>query len=382
MKKYFFFAACASVAFASCVNNDVPEAPLNEQHVITFDTPVVQPNSRGYGNEIGTAYKNDVEFKAFAWYNSDGSYTTGEGVDFFDDWTSVAINENNWYPYYMDGDTKKFYYWPKEGSLTFLAYSPASLTSTSTVTLTNKSLNISSYEVKNDGTAHTDLLVSDKTYDEEEQPSDAAIHFHHALSSILFNAKLGGNYAGATVKLTGIELTKINSKGNFFQNLDDMNGKVMRLPIKTKGKTDDVLLSTMPELSTYAPSWNSDTPVDYTVGDIVDQVLTTDLYYPSTGNANRPAEATVSSFRESDFILIPQTIADDAKLVVSYKLKVGSGLEVEQVTTMKLNTITSEWEMGYRYVYNIVISLSPITFEPTVQAWVDAKADPGFGVEP
>lgn len=379
MKKYFFFAACASVAFASCVNNDVPEAPLNEQHMITFDTPVVQPNSRGYGNEIGTVYKNDVEFKAFAWYNSDGSYTTGEGDDFFYGWTSVAINENKWYPYYTNGVSKQFYYWPKEGSLTFLAYSPADLTST--VTLTNKSLNIAEYQVKNDGTAHTDLLVSDKTYDEIEKSENATIHFHHALSSILFNAKLGGNYPGATVTLTGIQLTNINSKGNFSQNLDDEKGKVMRLPIKTNGKTDDVLL-TMDDLSANAPAWNSNTPVDYTVENFVSQILTTDLYYPSTGNANKPADATVSSFRESDFILIPQPINAAAKLVVSYKLQVGSGPEVEQETTMDLNKITEEWEMGYRYVYNIVISLNPITFEPTVNAWVDAKDDPGFGVEP
>ena len=61
MKKLFFFAAIASVAFASCVKND-PAPSVTEQHEITFAAPVVSPATKASVYYEGTTYPNTKTF--------------------------------------------------------------------------------------------------------------------------------------------------------------------------------------------------------------------------------------------------------------------------------------------------------------------------------
>ena len=70
-------------------------------------------------------------------------------------------------------------------------------------------------------------------------------------------------------------------------------------------------------------------------------------------------------------IALPQDLGDDAKVTVEYTIQSSGSTAIEQTKTVDLKTLTAEWKMGYRYIYNITISLSKIYFSPEVEAWKD-----------
>ena len=67
MKRFLFFAACASLTLAGCVNDerlDTNEVFKKDANKITFSTPVIGANSRA---EIeGGAYPENETFNVFA----------------------------------------------------------------------------------------------------------------------------------------------------------------------------------------------------------------------------------------------------------------------------------------------------------------------------
>ena len=68
---------------------------------------------------------------------------------------------------------------------------------------------------------------------------------------------------------------------------------------------------------------------------------------------------------------------DAGQEVYTYTLKnAGTGSEaLVQVIEKDLATIAvSEWEMGKRYIYNIIVGLDTIFFEPYVADWEDIPA--------
>lgn len=377
MKKYFFFAACASVAFASCVN-DVPDAPVNdEQHAITFDVPVVQPNSRTQ-TEVGTAYENGGDFKVSAWYFKDGTYENGSGKGQLFMENIEVTNINGTYK-----NNSNTYYYPKNGSLTFIAYSPAGLENVTVNKTTG--ITISEFTADGDGTdtnEQDDILFSERTYNKESGQVD--ILFNHALSSIRFSALTAGDYENlATVTIKSIELVNVFSQGVFNQNLQDDNEKYTKTPVRmarygiTEGSNEKLtpeqekMLENLSTEEAKWPSSNLEIPKTYKI---------------ATFNSNNSVNLTKSSYspsnwnnRETDFLFIPQAFTNDQKLVVTYDVDViaTTGGEADfkdqkyEKTFAAIHMSSDGWLMGYRYTYNIKISLDEITFKPSVEAFLD-----------
>ena len=98
--------------------------------------------------------------------------------------------------------------------------------------------------------------------------------------------------------------------------------------------------------------------------------MSTTAYYP-TGITN--TTAATNGLRATDLILLPQNLAG-VTLRVEYTIKnsdAGSQ-ELAQIAELPLSTTNvAAWEMGKRYIYNIIIGLDTIYFEPYVQDWVD-----------
>ena len=67
MKRFLFMSALASVALASCVNDEAMEntSKASDQK-ITFNAPVVSGLTRAVAGEIGTTYSESESFKVFA----------------------------------------------------------------------------------------------------------------------------------------------------------------------------------------------------------------------------------------------------------------------------------------------------------------------------
>ncbi len=377
MKKFFIFAAMAGAALVGCTKNE-PAADVDQQ-LITFAAPVVSPNTKA-ATEVWNNYPTATayDFAVWAKYYVDGSYENNKYQSgTYTEWAEgqtymkevvVSHDANTWAP-------EQNYYWPKNGSLTFIAYAPASKANYAEATATG--ITFTNYPVSYKPAEQVDLLFSERTYNQQKSSMDETagsnttgstpdvkedaytgvhISFKHALSSILFNIKTDEDYVaqGTTITLKQIQVYNAVSQGSFNQNLADNNGA-----------------------TTSAAAWTfAATPVrsNYNVDDAKNVVLSTNAYYPSTKSNTAPVAA--DGLRASDLILLPQDL-EDVTLRIEYTIKnSGDGsMELKQIAELPLdgNTV-SEWVMGKRYIYNITIGLETIYFEPYVQDWVDVAA--------
>ena len=375
MKKFFIFAAMAGAALVSCTKNE--PAATNDQQLITFAAPVVSLNTKA-ATEVWNNYPTgtDYDFAVWAKYFVDSNYNNGtytewdEGQTYMEE-VRVSHDGGTWAP-------AKNYYWPKNGSLTFIAYAPVSKASYASVTANG--IAFTDYEVSTTPSQQVDLLFSERTYNQKVSNMDNTagdkvtgntgavkddiykgihISFKHALSSILFNIKTAADYTeSTTITLQGITVQNAISTKSFDQSLADENGAVTR-----------------------NAHWNAPTtasnPVNYPVDITANQVITTTPYYPS--GITKETAAT-NGLRATDLILLPQNL-DGITVKINYtinnngagSLVAGDNSEaLTQIAELPLKTdAVPAWEMGKRYIYNIVIGLDTITFEPYVQDWVN-----------
>lgn len=381
MKKFFIFAAMAGAALVGCTKNE-PAADTDQQ-MITFAAPVVSPNTKA-ATEVWNNYPTAEAYDFAVWakyYVNDsyednayksGTYTTwAEGKTYMKE-VVVSHDANTWAP-------KQNYYWPKNGSLTFIAYAPTAIANITEAGASG--ITITDHNVSTDTANQLDILYSERTYNQQKDNMDEVegtgttdgnagitadpykgvhISFKHALSSILFNIKTEEDYttAGTTITLKKIQVYQAVSKGSFDQNLADKNA------------------ATTTDTDATAPAWSFDTtPVrnDYTVDNTANVVLSTTPYYPS--GITKETAAT-DGLRATDLILLPQELAG-VTLRIEYTIKnSGAGSEeLKQIAELPLNGSTvSKWVMGKRYIYNITIGLETIYFEPYVQDWVNVAA--------
>ena len=379
MKKFFIFAAMAGAALVSCTKNE--PAATNAEQLIKFAAPVVSLNTKS-ATEVWNNYPTGEAYDFAVWakyfvntdYNN-GTYTTwGAGQTYMEE-VLVSYNETDktWAP-------AKNYYWPKNGSLTFIAYAPTSKSYEASVTANG--ITFKDYEVSTTPSEQVDLLFSERTYNQKVSNMDNTsgdkvtgnsgavkddiyegihISFKHALSSILFNIKTAADYTeSTTITLQGITVQNVVTTATFNQNLSDANGAVTTT---AAWDTND----------------NGQGPTNnYEVDITANQEITTTPYYPS--GITKETAAT-NGLRATDLILLPQEL-DGLTVRIDYTINnngegslSGNGDKSEaltQIAELPLKTdAVPAWEMGKRYIYNIVIGLDKITFEPYVQDWVN-----------
>ncbi len=369
MKKFLFFATLSCVALAGCTKNEpaVDNTPLRK---IGFDRPVTTVPSKTVTNaEIGTVYNATEHFSVYA------AHTTAAWATSAADASSVApsvymVNvdcaynntTNAWDP--ETGTGGKAYYWPKNGYLTFQAYSP-----TAASTYVNHSwatgLTFTNFVVADAGSQY-DLLYSDRVYDKQscgtindgagvkDDDNDSGLYiyngidilFKHALSSIVFKVRQADAYTGTTIKVKQIEILNAYNKGTFAQNLGDNATNAY----------------------SSAPAWTVDTAAGNEVA----------TYTAFTGTYTTTTTLTAPGTTTNAMLLLPQPLSHDAtnktvQVKVTYSITSTGGDEIDQVSTVSIasvkdsadNSITA-WEIGKRYTYNIVISLDKIYFDPAV----------------
>lgn len=328
MKKLFFMAAIAGVALVSCVKNEM-DPSTKQQDEITFSTPVVAPATKAIVD--GVVYPTTESFGVYAWHNTAAdaymnevqvSYTAGLA----DDVTGETAGENGgWKP-------ATSYYWPKEGSLVFDAFSPWSVNGLVSATKAD-GLTITDFVVA--AAADVDLMFATRTAEKTnvndganaDVPYDGVdIAFNHALSAVQVMAKTASDYAGTTIAITSIQINNADSKGTFNQNV---------------GST---------------AAWAT---------------TSTPAVYAYTG-----ATLTATAQDLGTKLLLPQAIDADLTITINYTI---NGLA--QTSTFKFAdhkngtdegdspVIVNAWEMGNKYVYTLVFTLDEIFFEPIVTDW-------------
>ena len=347
MNKIIWISA-AVLSVAACAKNEVIPVNSGENQEITFN---VAPKTKADPAQDKDGHKEFGKgnvFASWAYYLPEGkTWDANSGENYVEpkgyiSGAKISYNttENVW-------KAEKSYYWPKDGgSLTFFAYSLnkgdfALTEGTGFTCLHNNGI---TGHIDLDKNSNTDFLVAEiaknKTSNEKAHFTNGVpTLFRHKLSSVAFAIKTGAAYADKSFKLTSITIKNISHYGTY--------GQLPTESFKASG-------------TTYSPVFTS-TPQDIT--------YQTD-FVPVTG--------------KDKYIFIPQTFADDAKIVVVYTITttVGSGSVTETVTkTIQLNTlfktVTDQndtefpggWRMGKKYTINLTFTLDEILWDPAVQDW-------------
>lgn len=373
MKKLFFIAAIAGAALVSCTKNELAPSAA-EQEEITFANPIMSPSTKVA--EVANNYSTDLHFGVWAHY-----YDESVDNSIYTTFANGEVYMNNVEVQYTDAvkgwkNATSPYFWPKNGSLTFIAYSPYGATGAG---VDANGIKFTDYVVGVPANQN-DLLFSERAYNKEsvDQATAAAdpyagvqINFKHALASIMFKVKAAAAYDGTTLKVTKVEILNAYSKGSFSQGLTDANSAV----------TAD---------ANTVPGWtNQDVETTYVAYDNAAgiELHATDVKYLHSGTTTPTANTT-------DLILLPQALNHTSTLKevtvrVTYTLKNADMADpITQVGEVKLATGNAggyfggieSWQRGKRYIYTISVGLEEIYFDPQVTDWDEVSITPELSI--
>lgn len=365
MKKYFIIAAAALVALAACTKNEIdPASKIKDAREINFNTVTGLATKAPIS---GTTYSYDCPaFGVFAYYLASGDWNTAaantSAVSYMDD-VEIRFNDSKdiWAPH--DGSAFVNYYWPLEGKLTFIAYSPKSA---ATATFSNAGLlTLTNFTVASTVADQVDLLYSsiaaDKKQNEAyytdsdnsknsetaEEDKGVNIKFKHALSQVIFKAKTANEVydAGLSFKVNSITV----------------NAASTATSMTVTNPTDAQLAS---DITTWTePGTNANFAV-----------RSTD--FPEA--ANTYLTKTLSDPIGDALLMIPVTAfaGTDPTVTVSYTLyrmsdNVDLGTKEVSIHFDDIDDVVTNWQAGKKYVYNLTIDLQKIYFNPTITDWVD-----------
>lgn len=350
MKKYLLYATAACAALAACTKNEVKPVEMDQE--ITYQTITTKAASSFASNRHFTSYAYMLP-SGQTWDSN-----SSDGSAYIADADIYYHNTDSKYEWKAD----KNYYWPKQGSLTFFAWSTyttskASLTAATVSCTQAKGIQVDAFDITKN--KNVDFLVAEVSKDKkanETQHEDGSSHtwakgvptvFKHALSKLVFKVvtvKGGANYNYTTDKVTftvkSIKLKGVNN--NLAYSQDWQSGS-------TASKH----------------TWTDPAPAV----EIAEVPVFTGTYVATnTATALTPAEGDYS-------IVIPQSFDADDVLEIIYEIKTEfiSGHPVTETVTIsdkKLSEVyTAKWEPGKEYTLTIKLGIDEVLWDPTLEDW-------------
>lgn len=366
MKKLFYFAA-AAVALAACAKNEVIPVNSGENQEITFNVAPKTKADPATGAQEHKEFGKGNKFASWAYYlPKDKTWAADwkEAVEYIGTehvGSTISFKNNVW------KDQTTSYYWPKEGSLTFFAYSLNSTELAGTdveyhfycekeianaETGTNDQYGISG-ALNLDDHPNTDFLVADVAYNKAANESvynfkGVPTLFKHRLSRVQFAVKKNADYANTTITLKSITFNHLSCGMTYAQFLNDGAGN----------------------FSESITPFTRYTSQNYT---------TTDFEVDSRDFVTIPGD------KEVRYIYIPQNFKDKnttANIDVTYTVTYKTGISETYTRRINVKDIFDSWEMGKKYTFNLIFSLNEITWAPAVQEWDPVTAPAaGYTVE-
>ena len=355
MKKYFIMATVAMLVFAGCTQDE----DQSESQEINFSAFNFKPTKAPI---TGTTYGTDAPaFGVFATIVASTNETSAQTYDvnyassslYMDDVKIMYDGSTGYKIWRPVGASDAFvkYYWPLTGKLTFVGYTPYSVTAD--FVATTRTFTISDYSAVTTVANQADVMyskisaASDMTANSTQYTagggtnSGVNILFNHALSQIVFRAKTTVLTTDATFKIDEIKMIGVENNGTLTVTNDVATGGV--------------------------DGWS----------------LTVD----NTADFNVTTEAT--SDLTNDFVeyggkllLIPQTFTSNAKVSIKYTMTPAhSGSTPTSKTVVKdmtqlanLNTINA----NKKYIINLTISPEEILFAPSIAEDWDEMTEQTF----
>lgn len=380
MKKLVSLAALVSVALTGCVSNEeiIPE---QKNKAISFEVASYVPQSRTSG-----AFSTDQSFGVNAWYTLD------DATDLMMDGVTVSYNEND-----NDGDdndydntwkTSTAYYWPKKGTIDFIAYYPTTVEPAITYYYEGgDKLTYTNYTVKNsDSTADPDpVYTASITPSDDLMYANKAIRFNNNANAATNGTNLGytGDYGFEGVPtLFNHALAQLKFK---VQNAKPDDGTykwiitVKKIEV-TCYNQGSVTLTNAGTNNASIGTWTKPTNEVWTPTEPKTLITTPLTWEPAT--AVTLSDDTPKAFDNKTVYILPQTLVDEEqKVTVSYNVKVTKQDDIEvdnddYVEEFDLYTAgLPHWQMNKIITYTL--SFNPvgemILFAPAVEEWSAAN---------
>lgn len=352
MNKHIFYIAAACVALASCVKNEVRVNSPDKE--ITFQT---------VSTKAGTAFNENHKFYSYAYFlGKDKTWDKDE------DRANTTAYIYNALISHQNGPSGNFwaatdtYYWPKQGSLTFFAWTDYTAdpkvgtgADAKVSCAPNTGIKIENYSVTDNSNKNKDILVADIAKDKTSNTSATGTWetgvptvFRHALAKVEFKVNKKIDYKNVKFKVKSITLNNVSTKGTFTQGS----------PTENWGWSDQ---AEPDKLTVFSSTTGME--VTKTAGPASPEF---DALNPSTGDY---------------FIVLPQDFdaTSTSTLTIVYEIITSyTGTPVtETVTETKaLNAIyTDNWKSKKNYVLRITLGLNEIYWDPSVEVWEDTVTD-------
>ena len=376
MKKVLFFALAAGVALVACTKNEV--RPVNVDQEITFQAVVNKASTKAMID--GNTYDTGNTFGTVAYLEPASGSSTGTEY--------IPLSEVKYTDYYWS--TAKAYYWPVQGSLSFMSYSPYKYQESGStdvqvgVAPAYNKLTIANYNVA----AHqkTDLMVAEiqkgqkanSTQHGEWQKGVPTI-FHHKLSQIVaINFQTVDTEHPSTVK-------------------DYADGRDGSESLKYKSGDQQYFINEVSFKDTY---FEGDYVYDGTTGTVSESwtngpssVASTGWYKETTLNSEgKFSGGTINTTNNQNgglayLLVLPQTFTNtgskDQALYIKYTVRTyykdgvlataADGYTDETIETTvplyKIHTTDNKWDMNKKITYTISLTKQRIYWDPSVVDW-------------
>lgn len=346
MKKLIvLFSAVA--ALAACSKNEVVPAVSGENVEISYK---VAPRTKADPQAFDT--KN--VFASWAYYLPKGKNWSDNWKDAeiyigkeAEEGVTISYGNNVW------KDQTASHYWPKEGNLTFFAYS----------------LNRNNFDLKHDSgntypivchkspnayginatidlkdNKNLDLLVAEIAKDKTQNENIYSLNgvptlFKHKFSRVQFAVKKKANCGNATITLNSIKFNNVVYYGTYCQY-----NKIGETYVKD-----------------YCKEGERRETITYKESSFV--VESSDDFVP------------VIETNESNYIYFPQNfknVEDQDKIAtieVKYTVKFSDDIIEECTKSLNVKEIFDSWDVGKKYIFNLIFSLDEITWAPAVEEW-------------
>lgn len=322
MKKFLMIAA-ACVALASCVKNEVGPVVVDNSP-IGFQAVQSLEQTRALGEFTGS------DFVSYAYLLQSGqTWDANKGTaQLFFAGQVVTESAGKW-------TTATPYYWPEQGSLTFYAYSPSSISFPYTIpsSVTTDGMKF----VYNDDTyTNVDFMVAD--VEKDKTANNVPAIFRHKLTKVGFKIAKQEDQPSRTIRLTKVEFNNLANEATFTQTSDGVSGN-----------------ETWSDWGAYT----NDYPLQWTG----DQVVNT----------------TAAEINLTKKLFIPQNLADDAEIKITYIVEtningvISEETVVEAATFDDIHGAEAVWNKNAYMVYTLTIGNgNQIYWAPKEYSWDDA----------
>lgn len=373
MKKNLFMTAAAIAALLTGCSTDEEIANIETSAKNAIGFNIVSNGAETKATIYGNGSK-DFGFDVFAFDNlgnyfmgkeGEHGYTQNEDLSFTHDGVQIIpTEEGNW----VYKNAEEVAYWPTTNSLDFYAVSPTNFDAqyyyshylwsiksdkqTIVYTTTNEfQTNIKDLDV---------MYAVAKGQTKDTKNGAVQLNFKHILSQVLFKAKV--QYESMTVTIKEMKIHNLALGG------------VFTFPSADVEPTLTNWTSTKTHLTATIKNSNTTNVVANSVNPPVDII-----------GINNPMLVIPQTLTAWDTSISKEDADKDENSYQCY-LEVGCKIEQNRATVYDGTLYIpfgTEWQPGKRYTYTLIFGggyddkgkpiLTPITFEPTVEPWVDAS---------